>query len=90
MLASNDGYVLAERDLEIRGQGTVFGGSQSGSADLRLAHIVRDADLLAIARTVAEEAMVVGRDSDLVRAVLEESDRFLGTLPEAIDDEVEV
>ncbi len=90
MLASHDGYVLAEKDLEIRGQGTVFGGSQSGSADLRLAHIVRDADLLGIAREVAEEAMKVGRESDLVLAVLEESDRFLGTLPEAIDDEVEV
>ncbi len=90
MLASHDGYVLAEKDLEIRGQGTVFGGSQSGSADLRLAHIVRDADLLGIAREVAEEAMKAGRESDLVVAILEESDRFLGTLPEAIDDEVEV
>jgi len=90
MLESNDGFYLAEKDLEIRGQGTVFGGAQSGSADLKLGHIVRDADLLALARQTAESAMSDGRDSELVLAMLDESDRFLGHLPEAIDDEVEV
>ena len=39
------GSRLAEEDLKIRGQGTVFGARQSGMADLRLADIIRDFEL---------------------------------------------
>lgn len=89
MLESNDGYVLATRDLEIRGQGKVFGESQSGVADLRLGDILRDADILESAATVAAEAVSTDRDSAFVMAVLEEADRFLGALPEAAEAGVE-
>lgn len=50
MVATSDGFRLAEEDLRIRGQGTVFGARQAGMTDLRLADILRDADLLAEAR----------------------------------------
>ncbi len=50
MVATTDGFVLAEEDLRIRGQGTVFGTRQSGVKDLRLADILRDFDLLVAAR----------------------------------------
>jgi ATP-dependent DNA helicase RecG len=53
MVASNDGFRLAEEDLRIRGQGTVFGARQSGMADLRLADILRDVDVLVTARREA-------------------------------------
>jgi ATP-dependent DNA helicase RecG len=53
MVSTTDGFVLAEKDLEIRGQGTVFGTRQAGMADLKLANIVRDADLLIAARREA-------------------------------------
>lgn len=89
MLESNDGYVLAERDLEIRGQGRIFGDTQSGAADLRLGDIIRDADLLQAAADVASEAIAADRRSEFVENVLDESSRFLGVQPEAIDDEVE-
>ena len=53
MVASDDGFVLAEEDLRIRGQGTVFGARQAGAADLRIADILRDTRLLIDARREA-------------------------------------
>ncbi|MGB7859607.1 MAG: ATP-dependent DNA helicase RecG [Acidimicrobiia bacterium] len=50
MVTTNDGFRLAEEDLRIRGQGTVFGTRQSGVKDLRLANILEDFDLLVAAR----------------------------------------
>jgi ATP-dependent DNA helicase RecG len=53
MVSSTDGFALADIDLELRGQGTVFGSRQSGKADLRLANIVRDFETLKSAREEA-------------------------------------
>ena len=53
MVATTDGFRLAEVDLEIRGQGTVFGTRQSGITDLKLADILRDVDQLVSARREA-------------------------------------
>jgi ATP-dependent DNA helicase RecG len=61
--STTDGFVLAEEDLKIRGQGTVFGARQSGMADLRFADVIRDVDLLVAARRDA--FALVDRDPDL-------------------------
>ncbi len=53
MESTNDGFRLAEEDMRIRGQGTVFGERQSGVTDFRVANVFRDADLLVAARTEA-------------------------------------
>jgi ATP-dependent DNA helicase RecG len=50
MVGTTDGFRLAEEDLRIRGQGTVFGTRQSGVKDLRLADILADYDTLVAAR----------------------------------------
>jgi ATP-dependent DNA helicase RecG len=50
---SEDGFALAERDLELRGPGDVFGTRQSGIPWLRAGDPVRDADLLALAHEEA-------------------------------------
>jgi ATP-dependent DNA helicase RecG len=63
MVRTTDGFELANEDLRIRGQGTVFGMRQSGIADLKLADILRDFELLTIAR--AEAFALVERDPDL-------------------------
>ena len=63
MVATTDGFRLAEEDLRIRGQGTVFGARQSGMTDLRLADLLRDVDSLVAARR--EAFALVQNDPDL-------------------------
>ncbi|MGA7270740.1 MAG: helicase-related protein, partial [Acidimicrobiia bacterium] len=50
MVRTTDGFELAQVDLGIRGQGTVFGLRQSGLTDLKLADITRDLPLVEAAR----------------------------------------
>ncbi len=52
---SNDGFALAEVDLELRGEGTILGARQKGRSDLRLARLVSDRDLVVKARDTAEQ-----------------------------------
>ncbi|MFF8185648.1 ATP-dependent DNA helicase RecG [Microbacterium sp. NPDC016588] len=61
-----DGFELAEVDLELRGEGDVLGGAQSGvRSSLRLLRVVTDAELIVEARAVAET--VLADDPALVR-----------------------
>jgi ATP-dependent DNA helicase RecG len=56
--ATLDGFALAEVDLELRGEGDVLGGAQSGArSSLRLLRVVTDADLITDARAAAEEVL---------------------------------
>ncbi len=63
---TGDGFELAERDLELRGPGEVLGTRQSGLPALRLANLVRDRDIMEIARDEAERAMREGVAADLL------------------------
>lgn len=51
----DDGFQLAEADLKLRGWGDLLGLKQVGVASLRIADLVRDADVLSVAREVARE-----------------------------------
>jgi ATP-dependent DNA helicase RecG len=53
MEASNDGFVLADVDLELRGEGTILGARQKGRSDLKLARLLSDRDLVVDARSLA-------------------------------------
>ena len=53
MVDSCDGFYLAEMDLKLRGPGEFFGTKQSGLPALRIAHIIRDREILEIARSEA-------------------------------------
>jgi ATP-dependent DNA helicase RecG len=61
--ASTDGFLLAEKDLEIRGAGEVFGAKQSGVNDLKLGRIPRDEEIVIDARRAAED--ILDHDPDL-------------------------
>ncbi len=65
MVEYTDGFRIAERDLEIRGPGELFGQRQSGLPELKVANLLRDAALLAAAREAARETLAA--DPDLSR-----------------------
>ncbi|MBN9172419.1 MAG: DEAD/DEAH box helicase, partial [Microbacterium sp.] len=69
-----DGFELAEVDLELRGEGDVLGDAQSGArSSLRLLRVVKDADLIALAREEAETILAddagLRRHAGLARAI---------------------
>jgi ATP-dependent DNA helicase RecG len=53
MTRSDDGFLIAEKDLELRGPGDFFGTRQWGMPDFRASHLIRDRDLLERARAEA-------------------------------------
>jgi len=66
LVATTDGFELAEVDLQLRGEGTIMDKRQSGgNEDLKLASLKRDRDLIEAAREVALE--IVGDDTTLVQ-----------------------
>jgi ATP-dependent DNA helicase RecG len=54
MEETNDGFRIAEKDLEIRGQGEILGTRQSGIQSFKIANIIRDFEILDYARRTAE------------------------------------
>ena len=54
---SNDGFVIAQRDLEIRGPGEVLGTKQTGVADMKIADLMRDQALIPHVQKLAPHVM---------------------------------
>jgi ATP-dependent DNA helicase RecG len=65
LIEHDDGFMIAERDLEIRGPGEFLGTRQSGLPELRVAHLIRDQRVLAEARR--EAFALVAEDPHLSR-----------------------
>jgi ATP-dependent DNA helicase RecG len=81
MVRTTDGFELADEDLRLRGEGTLFDTRQSGMPDLKLARLSEDLDLVKRARGRAFD--LVGRDPalDSHPALLEElRQRFEGSI----------
>ena len=57
MRETNDGFVIAEKDLELRGPGELLGTRQTGLAGFRVADLVRDADLLPQVHALGERLL---------------------------------
>ena len=64
MRSTNDGFVIAEADLKLRGPGDFFGSRQHGLPELRIANFATDMLLLSRAQNAADE--VLGADPNLV------------------------
>jgi ATP-dependent DNA helicase RecG len=70
LVESNDGFYIAEMDMKLRGPGEFFGTRQSGIPALQIGNIVRDADVLEIARGEARAFVAhPPAEDDLRRAV---------------------
>lgn len=80
MEQTNDGFVVAERDLEIRGPGEFTGYRQSGLPDMILADLVKDTPILEDARNTAIE--LVKRDPELTScpALLKNIERKMSSI----------
>lgn len=57
MRNTNDGFVIAEKDLSLRGAGEVLGTRQTGAADFRIADLSRDAELLGSVTVLADKLL---------------------------------
>jgi ATP-dependent DNA helicase RecG len=77
---SNDGFKIAERDLEIRGPGEFLGERQSGERVLRYADVFQDKDLIEQAREAANE--LADADPERARAHV---DRWYGSKRDLLD-----
>jgi ATP-dependent DNA helicase RecG len=71
---TNDGFVIARRDLELRGPGELLGTRQTGLAEMRVADLMRDSDLLPAVQAAAET--LLRQSPDAVRALTR---RWVGT-----------
>lgn len=69
MRETTDGFVIAEKDLELRGPGEVLGTRQTGLEELRVANLARDADLLPLVVSISDrlEAEFPERVAPLIR-----------------------
>ncbi len=73
MRASNDGFVIAQKDLELRGPGEVLGTKQTGLLQFRIADLKRDQHLLEHISVIATE--LLSQSPDIANAIIQ---RWLG------------
>ncbi len=82
MEQTSDGFKIAEKDLEIRGQGEILGTRQSGIQNFKIGNIVRDLDILVAARSEAEDYLTTRRlspeTSDMVKVARSDKNVRLG------------
>jgi ATP-dependent DNA helicase RecG len=74
LVDTNDGFALAEVDLELRGEGQLLGTRQSGLSDLKFVRLSRDRKLIVQAREWAER--LAGEDGETLAPLLEEAQRI--------------
>ncbi|MFI5188636.1 MAG: ATP-dependent DNA helicase RecG, partial [Chitinophagales bacterium] len=66
MTSTNDGFLIAEKDLDLRGPGDIEGTRQSGELNFNLVSIVKDRPILETAKNIAMK--ILEEDPDLVSA----------------------
>jgi ATP-dependent DNA helicase RecG len=72
MRESNDGFAIAQKDLELRGPGEVLGTRQTGEVQFRIADLVRDQAMVPQVQALADQLL---RERSLVQALIH---RWLG------------
>jgi len=81
MARTTDGFELADEDLRLRGEGTLFDVRQSGMPDLRLVRLAEDLDVVKRARmrafAVIEEDPTLGRHAELLEELRSRFERSI-------------
>lgn len=67
MCRTNNGFEIAEKDLELRGPGDVEGTRQSGALNFKIASIINDKDILEKAKSIAENILEEDKDLNLAK-----------------------
>jgi ATP-dependent DNA helicase RecG len=78
MVRTNDGFQIAELDLELRGPGEFFGTRQAGMPSFQVANLIRDRQLLEAAKREAA-AVLAGPSSEITRAEIDTALRHMRT-----------
>jgi len=78
MCKTNDGFIIAEEDLRLRGPGDLEGTQQSGVVNLRLADLVQDGNILEAARKSAQS--LLDNDPSLSNAGHYELSKYIGQI----------
>ena len=78
MVRTNDGFQIAELDLELRGPGEFFGTKQAGLPSFQVANIIRDRDLLEIAKREAA-SVLAGPNSEVSQTEIDRALRHMRT-----------
>jgi ATP-dependent DNA helicase RecG len=71
MAKTNNGFVIAEKDLELRGPGELLGTKQSGLPEFRVGNLVRDQKILEKARWEADYYLTKAQSSSATRRMME-------------------
>jgi ATP-dependent DNA helicase RecG len=70
LVDSSDGFYIAEMDMKLRGPGEFFGTRQSGMPALRIGNILRDAEILELARSEAQAFVANPPSEDELRRAI--------------------
>jgi ATP-dependent DNA helicase RecG len=78
MVRTTDGFKIAELDLELRGPGEFFGTRQAGMPSFQVANLIRDRQLLEVAKREAA-AVLAGPNPDITQAEIDKAVRHMRT-----------
>jgi ATP-dependent DNA helicase RecG len=78
MVRTNDGFKIAELDLELRGPGEFFGTRQAGMPSFQVANLIRDRQLIEAAKREAA-AVLAGPNSEITQAEIDDALRHMRT-----------
>ncbi len=81
MEQTNNGFIISEKDLELRGPGEFLGTRQSGMLNFALADIIKDTKILELARKEAFDYVKAHEDTPVEKILLNELDEKFKTIP---------
>ena len=85
MCQTNNGFVISEKDLELRGSGEFFGTKQHGLPEFKIANLFEDIDMLKMVQTVAMK--ILEKDPKLEK---EENKPLRALIQDKFRDRIEI